>query len=86
VVKCLCFCIFGGSIPHIRQIGTANCAAAALRELPAALVPIQRRQPSQPPVKSADLADCSLAPACNFGGNYANYAQFTNIITYKYSV
>src|SRR4051812_20563879 len=72
----ICICTFGGLFPQIRQIDIDNFHAADIRDLSAALVPIQWTQPSHPPCQNVDSADCSHVPARHFSGKYANCAIF----------
>ena len=71
---CICFCMFDGIFPRIRQNNTGNLCAVALAERPAAQVPFRQYQPSQPPFTNVDSAALNEGPACHFGGESAQFA------------
>jgi len=65
-------------LPCVRCDGSHNSIAVDLAEQSAATAPFRWHQPSLPPHKIVDSADCSRVPARHFGGKYAQNAKVAN--------
>ncbi|MBI1282085.1 MAG: hypothetical protein GC179_28420 [Anaerolineaceae bacterium] len=61
-------CIFGVSLPDIRQSEMFKMHAVALGEASAATASIQRHLPGQPPVNFVNSAASPVLPASHFSG------------------
>ncbi len=72
---CICLLHFRRITPLQPLQRHNNCTAADYSLTSAALAPIQRHRPNQPPHQNVNSAASPLLPASHFSGSYAIYAM-----------